>query len=246
MANMPRPLRLPTHLKYVLGGSLVVASAIGWAVSLHPPDVIASIPQFVVLWTVMMAAMMLPSVIPTVLLFASVAQSRTEFGFRPAPTAVFVAGYLGVWAAMGCGVSLLERVSGGIMNAWRPSLIGGALIAAGMYQLSRWKVRCLSHCRAPIHFFMGHWRDGLTGAVLMGMHHGLYCVGCCWGLMLALIALGMMNPAWMGVIALLIFAEKVARWGERLVLATGLALIFAGAGIAFGLIPYPQQMTGGM
>ncbi len=80
----------------------------------------------------------------------------------------------------------------------------------------------------------------------MGAHHGLYCLGCCWGLMLALIALGVMNPAWMGVIALLIFAEKVARWGERLVLVTGLALIFAGAGIAFGLIPYPQQMTGGM
>jgi predicted metal-binding membrane protein len=81
---------------------------------------------------------------------------------------------------------------------------------------------------------MDHWRDGLPGALLMGARHGLYCMGCCWGLMLALIALGMMNLVWMGLIALLIFVENVTPWGERIALLTGVALMITGVGIAFG------------
>ncbi len=224
-----------THLEYILGGSLLVASAFAWIASMHFADGMAlGIPSFIIIWTVMMAAMMLPAVMPAVWLFASVAQSRTRFGFYPAPTAIFVAGYLGTWALMGAGVALLNSVTGLAMSEWGKPVLGGALIIAGVYQLTRWKALCLGHCRAPIQFYMDHWRDGIPGALLMGAHHGLYCMGCCWGLMLALIALGMMNPVWMGLVALLIFVENVTPWGERIALITGVMLMLTGMGIAFG------------
>lgn len=202
---------------------------------------------FVALWTAMMAAMMLPSVTPAVLLFATVARSRTQFGFAVAPTAVFVAGYLAVWMLAGVAVALADRASGGAVttNAWGRAFVGAALVAGGVYQLTRWKLWCLSFCREPLQFFMAHWRDGLPGALGMGAQHGLYCLGCCWGLTLALMALGLMNPLWMAASALIIFVEKVASWGERLVRPTGAALILAGIGIIVGWIPL-APMTGGM
>jgi len=244
---MSKSTQLTTSVKYLLGGGLLIASIIAWLVSLRAMTAMpGNIPGFVALWTVMMAAMMLPSVMPVIWLFATVAQSRTQFGFPAAPTAIFIAGYLGIWILTGVGVALVDWASGGgvTMNAWGQVLVGGALITAGIYQFTRWKLFCLGHCRAPIHFFMEHWRDGLLGALQMGAHHGLYCLGCCWGLMLALIALGLMNPVWMGVIALLIFIEKTMSGGERFAPFIGAALILAGIGIAFGWIPLEQSMGG--
>jgi len=244
MSNSPQ---LSTSVKYLLGGGLLIVSIIAWLVSLRVMTVVpGNIPGFVALWTVMMAAMMLPSVMPAMWLFATVAQSRKQFGFPAAPTAIFIGGYLGIWISTGVGVALVGWVSAGgaTMNAWGNVLVGGALITAGIYQFTRWKAFCLGHCRAPIHFFMEHWRDGLLGAVQMGAHHGLYCLGCCWGLMLALIALGLMNPVWMGVIALLIFIEKTRSRGERFVPFIGAALILAGIGFAFGWVSV--QTIGGM
>ena len=234
--SRPNQMKMSSaHLEYILGGSLLLASAFAWIASMHFADGMAlGIPGFIIIWTVMMAAMMLPAVMPAVWLFASVAQSRTRFGFYPAPTAIFVAGYLGTWALMGAGVALLNSVTGLAMSEWGKPVLGGALIIAGVYQLTHWKALCLGHCRAPIQFYMDHWRDGLPGALLMGARHGLYCMGCCWGLMLALIALGMMNLVWMGLIALLIFVENVTPWGERIALLTGVALMITGVGIAFG------------
>ncbi len=218
----------------------MAASAVAWIASLRMAHGMAGgILGFVVVWTVMMAAMMLPSVMPAVWLFATVAPSRRQFGYPPAPTALFVAGYLGAWALAGVGVALLNTVTNVTMG-WGQPIVGGALIIAGVYQLTRWKALCLGHCRAPIHFFMDHWHDGLPGAIRMGGHHGLYCMGCCWGLMLAMIALGMMNPVWMGLIALLIFLENVTPWGQRIAAISGVALIIIGAGIAAGLITVIQ------
>lgn len=244
---MSKTPQLSKSVKYLLGGGLLIASIIAWLVSLRAMSAMSSnIPGFVALWAVMMTAMMLPSVTPTIWLFATVAQSRTQFGFPAAPTAIFIGGYLGIWTLTGVGVALIDWASGGwvTMNAWGQVLAGSALIIAGIYQFTRWKVFCLGHCHTPIHFFMEHWRDGLLGAVQMGAHHGLYCLGCCWGLMLALIALGLMNPVWMGVIALLIFIEKVMSTGERFAQFIGAALILAGIGIAFGWIPLVQTIGG--
>jgi predicted metal-binding membrane protein len=200
---------------------------------------------FVAIWTVMMAAMMLPSTLPTVSLFATVAKSRTQFGFPSAPTAAFVIGYLGAWALLGVAVSLTSSFGRPAAHAWSEPVAGAAIVLAGAYQLTRWKSLCLGHCRTPLNFLMYHWHDGTAGALMMGAHHGLYCVGCCWGLMLALLALGMMNPGWMALIALLIFAEKVTPPGERVALLIGLVLMVTGGAIAFGLIPF-QQAAGGM
>ncbi len=245
---MSNSSQLSQSAKYLLGGGLLAASIVAWFVSLRAMDAMpVGIPSFVALWTVMMAAMMLPSVMPAVLLFATVAQSRTRFGFSVTPTAVFVVGYLGVWALTGVAVAWVDQASGGAvtMSGWGRAFIGGALVAGGIYQFTRWKMICLGYCREPIQFFMEHWRDGLLGAIQMGAHHGLYCLGCCWGLTLALIALGLMNPVWMIASTLLIFAEKVAPWGARFALVIGAALILAGVGVAFGWIPL-EQTTGGM
>lgn len=245
MSNVPQ---LSASAKYLIGGGLLVASVVAWLFSLRATDAMpVGIPAFVALWTVMMTAMMLPSVMPAVLLFATVAQSRTQYGFSVAPTAVFVVGYLGVWALTGVAIACVNQASGGAitMSNWGRMFIGGALVAGGVYQFTRWKMICLGYCREPIQFFMEHWRDGLVGAIQMGAHHGLYCLGCCWGLTLALIALGLMNPVWMIASALLIFAEKVAPWGKRFARVIGAALILAGIGVAFGWIPLGHA-TGGM
>jgi predicted metal-binding membrane protein len=217
---------------------------LAWATSLRWANGMpAGLPQFILLWTVMMAAMMLPSALPAVLLFATVARSRRQLGFRPAPAAAFVLGYLGTWALTGVAAAWLNPI-GEAMLMWRPTLVGGALILAGVYQLTRWKALCLGHCRTPLHFFMEHWQDGPVGALRMGAHHGLYCLACCWGLMLALLALGMMNPAWMGLIALLIALEKIAPQGERVALGSGLAAIAFGVATAFGWLALPATMGG--
>jgi predicted metal-binding membrane protein len=106
--------------------------------------------------------------------------------------------------------------------------VGGAIAAAGLYQLTPLKDVCLRHCRSPIHFLAHGWRDGARGAFRMGFTHGLYCVGCCWGLMLVLFSLGVMSLVWMAAIAGVIFAEKVLPWGERLTTVIGVAFVVLG------------------
>ncbi|MBI1723110.1 MAG: DUF2182 domain-containing protein [Gemmatimonadetes bacterium] len=205
-----------------------------------------ALPGFVVAWTVMMAAMMLPSLLPSLLLFATVTRSREAFGYRPVPSVVFGAGYFATWALLGAAVGLAGQLAGPLPAAWHRAVVAGGLLVAGAYQLTRFKAWCLGHCRSPMRFFMEHWRDGPLGALRLGAHHGLYCVGCCWGLMVALIALGMMRPRWMGAIALVILAEKVLPRGQRLAPLIGLLLLAAGAGIALGVIPIPSPTMGAM
>lgn len=238
----PRSSLLTSKQKTFIITSLLVISALAWWLSLQQVKT-TSIPilnkplteglAFVVVWTVMMAAMMLPSVIPMVLLFAVVTQSRKEFGYRPTPSASFVSGYLGAWALIGVALAILKVFGQPVMGGWDQAVVGGALVVAGIYQISRWKSLCLGHCRSPMHFLMHTWHDGVSGAVRMGAHHGLYCVGCCWSLMLAQSALGMMNLAWMGVIAFFIFIEKIMPKGELLAKVIGTGFIIAGFVVYF-------------
>ena len=238
-ATVGRRPTLPAVQNYLLGASLLIAAGLAWAVSLNPPSQMsAGTAGFVVIWTVMMAAMMLPSTLPTVSLFSTVARSRRQFGFPSAPTAAFVIGYLGAWALLGIAVSLTSALGSPAAHTWSEPVAGAAVVLAGAYQLTRWKSLCLGHCRSPLNFFMYHWHDGTAGAAVMGAHHGMYCVGCCWGLMLALLALGLMNPGWMVLIALIIFAEKMAPAGQRVALLTGLVLMVTGGVIALGLVPF--------
>jgi len=184
-----------------------------------------------VMWAVMMFAMMLPSVTPTVMIFGQVTQRRKSAGRSFAPTAAFVAGYLLTWTWF----SLLATVVNWWLHThgWMTSMmghigpgIGGVLlIAAGLFQWTPLKNACLDHCRSPMSFLMHHWREGVSGATMMGMHHGVYCLGCCWMLMALLFVLGVMNLPWVAVLAIVVLAEKILPGGQILSRILGLGLI---------------------
>src|SRR2546427_10239909 len=161
---------------------------------------------FLALWLVMMAAMMAPSLCPTVPLLLVARDAPFAFGVRPAPACTFVAGYLAAWCLVGLpAYAILSTVP---MGMFEPRLKGLALMVAGLYQLTPWKGSCLSHCRSPLEFLMHTWRDGRLGAMVMGAHHGAYCIGCCWGLRLVLLALGAMNGRWVIAVAAVGFVGK--------------------------------------
>jgi predicted metal-binding membrane protein len=192
-----------------------------------------SFPSFLAVWLVMMAAMMAPSVYPTVRLFTVVRGSRLAFGVRPAPVWAFITGYLAAWSVVGLpAYALLSALP---MGMFEPRLKGLALLVAGVYQLTPWKATCLSHCRSPLLFLTHAWRDGRLGAIVMGAHHGVYCVGCCWGLMLVLLALGAMRLEWMVAVAAVVFVEKVVPGGPRIGRALGALLLAAGVAVALRL-----------
>src|SRR5258706_3994937 len=185
-----------------------------------------------VMWTVMMVAMMLPSAAPVVLLFAALERRQGRLG----RTAVFVAGYLVLWSAFSAGAAALQWALQllAVTNAAGPALglFGAALVgAAGLYQLTPLKRACLAYCRSPIDALAGHWRPGRGGAFVMGAHHGLYCLGCCWLLMALLFVAGVMNLLWVALIALFVLAEKTLPRGELLGHVTGVALVAAGIGL---------------
>ena len=167
-------------------------------------------------WLVMMTAMMLPSVAPLVLLYA---RQR-----HPAP---LVAGYLLVWLAIGIPVYALHRAVDLMTVPARA--IAAVLVGAGLYQLTPLKTACLRRCRSPVAFLIQRWG---RGAFRLGVEHGAYCVGCCWGLMAVLVVAGAMGIAWAAAIALVVFAEKVLSAGARLAPLTGGALVVAGAVVA--------------
>jgi len=199
------------------------------------------IPWLTGMWAVMMVAMMLPSVTPTVLMFGNVTRRR-QFEGRPAvPVAVFTAGYLAVWTfyAMIAAVAQWElhrlALLSPSMAAASPALAGGLLIAAGVYQWLPIKGTCLSHCRSPLHFFSTAWREGIGGAVAMGVRHGTYCVGCCWLLMALLFMAGVMNLLWVSFLAGLVLLEKLHPRGDWISRAAGLALVVWGVRLISGL-----------
>jgi len=193
---------------------------------------------FIGIWVTMMAAMMLPSVAPMVLLFHRVSLERARRSQPFVPTWVFTLAYLAVWAAYGLGAYLLYRFVVHFDLGWLDwnrggrYVAGGAIVAAGLYELTPIKSVCLRHCRTPLHFVMHGWGEGVPGALRMGVVHGAYCVGCCWGLMVVLFALGVMSLTWMAVVAALIFLEKVAPSGERLTRVFAVAFVAAGVWIA--------------
>ena len=195
---------------------------------------------FVGIWVTMMAAMMLPSVAPMVLLFNKVSSERQRRGQGFVPTWVFVGAYLAVWSVYGLAAYGLYRVvlwAGPHLLAWDsggPYVAGAALVFAGLYELTPLKSVCLRHCRTPLHFIVTGWRPGWLGAIRMGAEHGAYCVGCCWGLMIVLFALGVMSLTWMAVVAGLIFAQKVLPLGE---LTKPFAVLLIGIGIWVAAAP---------
>jgi len=164
------------------------------------------------MWLIMMLAMMLPVVTPMAVLIARIDRSRRSDA--RINLSAFLLGYIALWMGFGIIVTLLQWQFHGFnwltpMMDSRSSIVSGAiLIVSGIYQFTPWKTACLNHCRTPMGFLLTHGRPGWRGGWRLGLHHGLYCVGCCWAEMLVMFAVGVMNVLWMGVITLAILAER--------------------------------------
>jgi predicted metal-binding membrane protein len=188
------------------------------------------------MWAVMMVAMMIPSATPVILLYARVVRQRINIGQPFPPTGAFFLGYVTVWIGFSAlatglqwGLEQLALLTPMLVanSAW---LGGGILIIAGVYQWLPSKQVCLRHCRSPIEFLSRHWQHGTSGAFKMGLRHGVYCLGCCWALMLLLFAGGVMNLLWLAAIAIFVLLEKVAPFGQYIGRAGAVLLIAGGVG----------------
>jgi predicted metal-binding membrane protein len=216
---------------------LFVLAGIGWWSTVDrmrgmdegPWTGLGALGWFLGAWVVMMAAMMVPSVAPTVALYARMTRGRT----RLAPL-LFALGYLLTWAAAGVLAFTIAKAGGRIVGdplAWDRAgrwVAGATLIAAAAYELTPLKDVCLGKCRSPLGFLLGAWRDGRVGALQMGAKHGAWCTGCCWALMASLFALGVMSIAWMAVVAGLIAFEKLIPWRRTATYGTAAILFVLG------------------
>ena len=233
--------------RVVVAAGLAGVTALAWAYLMHmgrlmsphvamamPMPAGAGVPELgwlLPMWIVMMVAMMVPSAAPTILLFASVSRRRKASGVPTASAAVFTLGYLLVWtfyatiAAAGEGELHRLTLASPAMVSASPWLGGGLLMAAGVYQWLPVKDACLSQCRSPLGFLAAEWREGTRGALVMGIRHGTFCVGCCGVLMALLFVAGVMNLLWIAAIAIFVLAEKVGPGGRGLGRVTGLLMI---------------------
>jgi predicted metal-binding membrane protein len=221
-----------------LVGALFVVAVIGWVwtarqmqgMDAGPWTGLGSLGWFLGVWVVMMAAMMFPSVAPTVALYATMTRARSSLRAW-----LFAGGYLLSWAIAGLvayavGVTA-TRILGDALawdNAGR-EIAGATLIVAAIYELTPLKDVCLGKCRSALGVLLGSWREGGSGAVRMGARNGAWCVGCCWALMASLFALGVMSVSWMAFVAAIIAVEKTVPWHQRVVTyATSAALLLLG------------------
>ena len=215
---------------------LFALAAIGWWSTAErmrgmddgPWTALGALGWFLGVWVVMMAAMMFPSLTPTVALYSRMAERS-----RLSP-AFFVAGYLVAWGAVGALAFALARVGSWIAGdvlAWDGAgrwVAGATLLGAAAYELTPLKDVCLRKCRSPLGFLLGAWRGGRVGALRMGAQHGAWCVGCCWALMASLFALGVMSVAWMAFVAVLIAVEKLLPWRRVATYGTAAILLVLG------------------
>ena len=242
MADMPG-MAMETSTADAIGAMAASGmSGMGWAWS--------GFLAFLLAWAVMMAAMMFPAAAPMLLFFHRVAVKRAGPGTGILPTWTFAAGYLVVWSAIGAATWVLVRLASEAATrldapdraTWAPIALGAVLVVAGLYQFTPLKAACLRQCQSPLGFVMMHWRDGHLGAFRMGLRHGAYCLGCCWSLFAVLVAAGVMSLAWMLVLTLVVFAEKVLPVGTRAARATGGALLLLGIVVAAGVISFPWSV----
>lgn len=251
-ASVAAPARLsPLRGQLLLVGLLLALALAGWLLTDQrmegmdsgPGTDLGGLGFFVTAWVVMMAAMMFPSIWPMVSVYATVQRRRRDAGKAASAgaTALFVVGYLAVWTAAGLAAyGLFEGLRSLSIDAfsWDRGgryLAGGVILLAAVYQLTPLKYACLRRCRGPLGFLIESWRDGRVGALRMGFAHGAWCLGCCWALMAALFALGVMSIGWMILVAALIALEKLAPW--QWLATRGVAIILVALGIAIATTP---------
>jgi predicted metal-binding membrane protein len=239
---------------------LFILAGIGWWWTVHqmwgmddgPWTGLGTLGWFLGVWVVMMAAMMFPSVAPTIALYSRMTRQRS-----PLSPLLFAAGYLVTWTGAGLLAFALAAILGrtlGHVLAWDRAgrwVAGITLLVAAGYELTPLKNVCLGKCRSPLGFLLGSWRDGWRGALRMGAQNGAWCVGCCWALMASLFALGVMSIAWMAFVAGLIAIEKTVSWrrvatyGTAFLLVTlGVLLLAAPHAIPALTVPGTDQMGG--
>lgn len=254
---LPRAAPSPASaIRLALIAALLVLAALGWAITDQrmagmdpgPGTDPRALGFWITSWVVMMAAMMFPSIAPMVLTYAGIERSKRERGgqLNPGATGLFVAGYLVTWGAAGLlGFAIISAgkalsIAALSWDAGGPYVAGGVIVAAAAYQLTPLKDACLRRCRGPLMFLLEAWRPGRTGALRTGIEHGGWCVGCCWALMAALFALGVMSVGWMALIAALIAIEKLLPW--KAVANRGIAVLLIALGLAVALVP--EQVPG--
>lgn len=221
---------------------MIVVTILGWAFLLLSPFGASGMPMnanwgigtvvaVFLMWGVMMAAMMMPSAMPMVLTFVRLASRSTGAG-RAAM--LFGLAYLAVWSAfsgLATGIHWGLQASGilsPMMVSRSLGLTAAILLVAGLFQFSPLKASCLTRCRDPMTFLMSEWRSGPAGAWVMGLRHGVFCVGCCWALMGVLFVVGVMNLPWVALIAVLVALEKMAPHGVMVARLNGVAMMAAG------------------
>ncbi len=251
------------HSRVLIASCIVLITALAWAylVHLHRPlrspadghTMMAAMGMVMdrpwsagdllltfVMWAVMMVGMMALSALPVLLLFARMHATR-DHGVAPA-VPLFGLGYLVVWLAFSACATAAQwglhqgALLSSTMATTSTTVAGVILIVAGAYQLTPLKSACLSRCQSPLGFLMSNWRDGSSGALLMGWRHGIFCLGCCWALMAVLFVVGVMNLAWVGILTLFILAEKLGPTGARVSRAGGAILLVLGIVLVSGWV----------
>ncbi|MCW2648785.1 MAG: hypothetical protein JWP07_4894 [Pseudonocardiales bacterium] len=240
---------------------LLLLAVVAWTVSdlrmsgmdSGPGSPLGTFGFFFITWVVMMTAMMFPSAAPMVSMYVNIQRGRRRraMDVSAGAAACFVAGYLLVWSAAGVLAYLGVKAGaqlGGSSIGWAHGgqwIAAGILLSAALYEVTPLKQACLTRCRSPLSFVLTSWRSGRTGALRMGVRHGAWCLGCCWALMAALFALGVMSLAWMAVIAALIAIEKLLPWRRIGVTATTIVLVALAAGVAFAPAHVPALTVPG-
>jgi predicted metal-binding membrane protein len=231
---------------------LVAVAVVCWVITVRrmqgmdmgPGTDLGGLGWFAVVWATMMAAMMLPSLVPMALTYAGASRS-SEASAPMLATFLFACGYLLTWLGAGVLAYALIRAVGALDLSWLawdrggPYLAGGVILVAALYELTPVKSACLRRCRNPV-LLTGRWRPGLPGALVMGLEHGGFCVGASWALMAALFALGVMNVTWMIVVAALVAVEKLLPWDGAAIGATAVFVALLGLAVAFA----PDQVPG--
>ncbi|MET0838868.1 MAG: DUF2182 domain-containing protein [Marmoricola sp.] len=245
----PGPSYAAVRARLGLVAALFAVAAVGWVWTVEqmrgmddgPWTALGSLVWFLGIWVVMMAAMMFPSVAPTIALYTRVTKAES-----PLAPWLFAGGYLLTWTVAGLLAYVLGHAAVAVLGdtltweqAGRP-MAGVTLVVAAVYEVTPLKNVCLTKCRTPLGAFLGSWRGGLTGAVRMGMRNGAWCVGCCWALMASLFALGVMSITWMALVAGIIAAEKTLPWRRGVTYVTAAVLLALGV----LLLVAPQAVPG--
>lgn len=259
----PAPAGAPQRFdRIIVAGLLVLVAVLAWAFTVHqsmlmdemeaamwrdmnmsmngmepswtPVDAL----MVFVMWSAMMAAMMVPGASPMIAAFATINRRRRERNAPHVPTAVFLLGYLLVWTAFSLLATALQwllQMTGlltTMMQSASHTFSAVLFLAAGLYQFSPLKERCLAYCRSPDGFILSEWRDGALGAVVMGMRHGLFCLGCCGALMVLLFAVAVMDLRWVAALTVLVTAEKLLPGARFWRVGIGVGLLLAALGFA--------------